>query len=112
MRQAGILAAAGLYALDHNVARLADDHSNARSLAEGIAALPGIECEPAEVETNMVFFQVTGRLDAPALSAALRGEGIVIGALDDRRMRAVTHLDVGVDDIATAVAAMTELLAN
>ena len=112
MRQAGILAAAGLYALDHNVARLADDHSNARSLAEGIAALPGIECEPAEVETNMVFFQVTGRLDAPSLSAVLRGEGIVIGALDDRRMRAVTHLDVGVDDIATAVAAMTELLAN
>ena len=58
MRQSGVLAAAGLYALDHNVERLADDHNRARRLAEGLAEIPGIEIEPAKVETNIVIFEV------------------------------------------------------
>src|SRR6266478_848762 len=64
MRQAGIIAAGGIYALHHHVKRLAEDHANARRLAEGLAALPGVSLDPAGVETNLVFFELTGRLDA------------------------------------------------
>jgi len=110
MRQAGVLAAAGLYALEHNVARLAEDHENARSLGEGIAELPGIECDPNSVETNMVFFNVSGRYTAPALCEALREEGIVMGALGEHSVRAVTHLDVDAQDIQSTIATMQQLL--
>ena len=68
MRQAGIVAAAGLYALDHHVERLADDHANARALAEGLAEIAGVELDPEQVETNIVVFGVP---DAPAFCAAL-----------------------------------------
>src|SRR5919199_179999 len=91
MRQAGIVAAAGLYALDHHVARLADDHARARRLAEGLAALPGVELDAATVETNIVIFAVP---DAPAFCAALARADVMMLALDARRVRAVTHLDV------------------
>ena len=64
MRQAGIIAAACLYALDHHVERLAEDHANARHLAEGLAEIPGIELDPATVETNIVWFDVRGRMSA------------------------------------------------
>src|SRR3954467_6953273 len=91
MRQAGVVAAAGLYALDHHVERLAEDHANARRLAGGMAELDGVEIDPATVETNIVIFSVP---DAPAFCAALREAGVDMGALDARRVRAVTHLDV------------------
>jgi threonine aldolase len=103
MRQAGIVAAAGLYALEHHVERLADDHARARRLAEGLAALPGVQIDPSTVETNIVIFAVA---DAPAFCAALARADVVMGALDERRVRAVTHLDVddaGID--ATLLAA-------
>ena len=74
MRQSGIIAAAGLYALDHHVERLADDHARARRLAEGLAALPGVELDPATVETNIVIFAVP---DAAAFTAALAAEDVV-----------------------------------
>ena len=61
MRQAGIIAAGGVYALRHHVKRLAEDHANARRLAEGLAALPGVTLDPASVETNLVFFDLSGR---------------------------------------------------
>src|SRR5439155_13351266 len=64
MRQAGIIAAGGVYALRHHVKRLADDHANARRLAEGLAALPGVRLDPSTVETNIVFFELTGELTA------------------------------------------------
>src|SRR5439155_5396313 len=64
MRQAGIIAAGGVYALRHHVKRLADDHANARRLAEGLAALPGVRLDPTTVETNIVFFDLTGELTA------------------------------------------------
>jgi threonine aldolase len=91
MRQAGIIAAAGLYALEHHVERLADDHARARRLAEGLAELPEVEIDPGTVETNIVIFAVP---DAPAFCAALAREDVVMGALDATRVRAVTHLDV------------------
>jgi len=94
MRQAGIIAAGGLYALRHCVDRLAEDHAHARRLAEGLAELPGIKLDPAEVETNIVFFDVTGALDAPTAVERLLARGVRMGALGPRTVRAVTHLDV------------------
>jgi threonine aldolase len=102
MRQAGVIAAAGLHALDHHVDRLADDHANARRLAEGLAAIDGITIDPATVETNIVVFDVA---DAPAFCAALEGEGVLMGPLGPDRVRAVTHLDVDSGAIERALAA-------
>jgi threonine aldolase len=91
MRQAGIIAAAALYALDHNVDRLAEDHANARRLAEGLAELSQVSIDPAAVETNIVIFEVP---DALAACGALWEQGVQLVPLDGRRIRAVTHLDV------------------
>lgn len=102
LRQSGILAAAGLHALDHHVDRLAEDHANARRLAAALAEVPGVTADPAAVETNIVMFDVA---DAPAFAAALAGEGVLVGAMGPHRIRAVTHLDVdaaGVDRAAAA----------
>jgi threonine aldolase len=106
MRQAGIIAAACLYALDHHVERLAEDHANARDLAGGLADISGIELDPATVETNIVWFDVRGSMDAIELSATLKEQGILIGAYGPTRMRAVTHLDVDRDGIETALQAL------
>jgi threonine aldolase len=102
MRQAGVIAAAGLHALDHHVDRLADDHANARRLAEGLAAIDGITIDPESVETNIVVFDVA---DAQAFCAALEGEGVLMGPLGPDRVRAVTHLDVDAGAIERALAA-------
>jgi threonine aldolase len=91
LRQSGVLAAAALYALEHNVERLADDHARARRLAEGLAALPEIELDPALVETNIVVFGVA---DAADFVRRLGADGVRMGALDQHTVRAVTHLDV------------------
>jgi threonine aldolase len=109
MRQAGIVAAGALHALDHHVERLAEDHANARALADGLAALPGVELDPATVETNIVVFSVP---DARAFAAALERAGVIVGPLDARTVRAVTHLDVSAEGIATAVSAAGEALAG
>ncbi|MDB5363272.1 MAG: threonine aldolase [Rhodospirillales bacterium] len=107
MRQAGILAAAGLYALDHHVERLSDDHDLAHHLAGRLAEIKGIRL-PYPVETNLVFLDVaeTGK-GADALSKALAEQGIGIGVEGKTRLRAVTHLDVdraGVDEAVDAIA--------
>ncbi len=107
MRQAGILAAAGLYALDHNVARLAEDHAHARRLAEGLAELPGVDIDVTRVETNIVVFGVT---DAFGLCGDLYEEGVQLAPLGPRRLRAVTHLDVSADDIERALTVFRRLL--
>jgi threonine aldolase len=107
MRQAGIVAAAGLYALDHHVERLADDHARARRLAEGLARLPGVDIEPATVETNIVIFSVP---DAPAFCDALRRADVMMLAVDPRRVRAVTHLDVDDSGIERALDAAADVL--
>lgn len=112
LRQSGYLAAAGLYALDHNVERLADDNANAKLFADGIAGLPGIDLDPTTVHSNIVLFHVTdgARLDAPGISDALMKKGIRIGAFDKRTMRAVTHLDVTRPQLEEAIAEMQALL--
>ncbi len=108
MRQAGIIAAAGIYALKHNVERLAEDHANAALFARLIAQIDGVGVDADAVETNMVFFDVgaTG-FDAGRVSAGLLERGVRIGAIGEYRMRAVTHLDVdtgGVEEAAQALA--------
>lgn len=95
MRQSGIIAAAGVYALQHNVQRMADDHENAKHLARRLAQIPGIDIDVSGVETNLVFFDVggTGRT-APEIAEALKAKGVSIGASGEKRMRAVTHLGI------------------
>jgi threonine aldolase len=107
MRQAGIVAAGGLYALDHHVDRLADDHARARRLADGLAALPDVEIDPATVETNIVIFAVP---DSAAFCAALARADVTMGPLDARRVRAVTHLDVDDAGIERALEAARDAL--
>jgi len=115
MRQAGFLAAAGIYALDHHVERLAEDHGNARRLARGLAALPGIRLPPGEVQTNIVFFDVGGTGRSPAdIVAALKAKGVGMGGgglFGPSTMRAVTHIGVSRAGIDTALGAMREILA-
>lgn len=113
MRQAGFLAAAALYALDHHVDRLAEDHANARRLADGLAALRGLVLDPSEVETNLVYFDVDAAVagfDAPEFCRRLLAEGVRMTAFDARRVRAVTHLDVSATGIAQAIAAAGRVL--
>ena len=107
MRQAGVLAAAALYALDHHVNRLAEDHTNARKLAAGLKQIPGLRLDPETIDTNLVFFHLDpGRLTAAELVASLRGRGILMGESGPRSIRAVTHLDVNADDVQHAVEAV------
>jgi threonine aldolase len=101
MRQVGILAAAGLYALEHNLARLADDHAHARRLA---AELGG---DPDAVPTNIVVMEVA---DAPALAAAAVAQGVLVSAIGPRLLRMVTHLDVDSPDIDVAIKVLRPLL--
>jgi threonine aldolase len=110
MRQAGILAAGALHALDHHRARLVEDHANARRLAEGLAATDGIEIDAARVETNIVIFAVRG-IDAPTLATRAAAAGVRIAPISPTRLRAVTHLDVDADGIARALAAVRAALA-
>ncbi len=107
MRQAGIVAAGALHALDHHVERLAEDHANARRLADGLAELQGITVDPEAVETNIVVFHVQ---DAPGFCARLAAEGVVMGAFGPRTVRAVTHLDVDAAAVDDAVAAARTVL--
>jgi threonine aldolase len=111
MRQAGIVAAGGLYALKHNVDRLAEDHENARKLADGLREIPGVDVVNAPVETNIVLFRWRGpSLSLPAFRERIGSYGVL---LDDRNfplMRAVTHIGVGKKDISRAVRAIREVL--
>jgi threonine aldolase len=107
MRQSGIVAAAGLYALDHHVERLADDHARAKRLAEGLAALPGVELDHAAVQTNIVIFAVP---DAAAFTAALAAEDVEMSHFGPTRVRAVTHLDVDDEGIDRALAVAAQAL--
>jgi threonine aldolase len=103
MRQAGIIAAGGIFALRHHVSRLAEDHVNARRLAEGLAKLPGVVLDPTSVETNIVIFELTGAMDATQAVAALRARGVRVLAMGPSTIRAVTHLDVTASQIERAL---------
>lgn len=102
MRQAGVLAAAGLVALDTMVDRLADDHQNARALAEGLAELPGIDCDLSRVQTNLVYFRLK-KMAATSFLAACSGEGLLGGAHGPDLVRFVTHHGIGPPDVRHAL---------
>lgn len=113
MRQAGIIAAAGVYALENNVERMAEDHANAKKLADGIANIDGLTLEFGEPQTNMIYFSVAeDRMTAQQLHEKLLAEhGIRIGVSGPQRFRAVTHLDVSARDIDDALAGLNQVLA-
>jgi threonine aldolase len=113
MRQSGILAAAGLYALDHNVARLADDHANARRIAERIAERPGIRLDLATVQSNIVIWEIAADApDAATIVARAKTAGVLISALGARTVRAVTHLDVSAEQCRQAAEVLAEIVAK
>ena len=111
MRQAGILAAAGLYALKHNIARLKEDHDTAKTLARALHSIEGVSINPDEVETNIVIFEVaeTGR-DAQIITDLLKERGVLVFPISQTRIRAVTHLDVSRPDIEQAIEVLKEVL--
>lgn len=111
MRQAGILAAGALYALEHNLERLASDHGLARALAARLDGLAGLCAPPSGVETNLVLCRVEHPAwDAPRLAAALAEEGVRVSALTPDTLRFVTHLDVGPADVERAADALARIL--
>jgi threonine aldolase len=112
MRQAGIIAAGAVYALRHHVDRLAEDHANAKVFGRGISSLPGIALDPAHVETNVVIFDVTAPgLTAKTLADRLLAEAQVrLSVMGERRLRAVTHLDVTRQQVEAAVEGMARAL--
>ena len=111
MRQAGILAAAGIYALDHNIARLEEDHEHANRLAQILHDIPSVSLNPAHVETNIIVFDVKDNGRSPAeIVAALKQDGVLLNAIGRRSFRAVTHLDVSGEGIDEAARAFTAVL--
>ena len=113
MRQAGVLAAAGIVALETMIDRLADDHANAKYLAESIADIPGIALDPARVKTNIVFFDLAP--DAPnaaEMAERLARAGVLIGPSGERRMRAVTHYGIERQDIEAAIGAIKSAISR
>jgi threonine aldolase len=113
MRQVGVLAAAGLVALEDSPRKLAADHANARFLAEGLARIPGIQLDPRKVATNIVVFDVSATPHAPAaISVLMKRHGVLMNAINDRQVRAVTHYDITREDCAHALAAMAEVVGS
>lgn len=110
MRQAGFLAAACLYALDHHVDRLAEDHANAQIIAAAVADVPGLTLAPPRVETNLVWFEVSESLGtAREVGDRLKTAGVLVAVLGERVIRAVTHLDVPREQCERAAAAIRAL---
>ena len=111
MRQAGIIAAAGIYALDHHIERLKDDHQNARRLAVGLKEFKGVSIDPKHVETNIVIFDVSNTgMTGAQVSEAMKKEGVLIHAFSRTQIRLVTHLDITSEDIETALKAFEKIL--
>ncbi len=111
MRQAGVLAAAGLHAVRHHVARLAEDHARARRLAEGVAEVDAAVTDPVDVATNMVFLDLAdAAVDSAGLAAACAAEGVLVSVVAPRKVRLVTHLDVDDEGIDRALKAIRAAL--
>ncbi len=112
MRQAGIIAAGGVYALDHHIERLAEDHAHARLLADGLAEIPEITIQPETVETNILFFDLTpqAKMTAQEFVERLGKEGIRMSPFSKTRIRAVTHLDITRQDIETTLKTIRKIL--
>jgi threonine aldolase len=113
MRQAGVLAAAGVVALETMTERLSKDHANARRLSGGLARLSGILLDPEHVQTNIVIFEMSpGTMSPKELVKGLATHGVKLSAIGGRRLRAVTHCDVGTEDIDYALSAVQKVLGN
>jgi threonine aldolase len=113
MRQIGFLAAAGIYALDHHIERLTEDHQKAKKLAEGLSGIQGIEVEPAKVETNILFFQVKkSGWTAQRAVEELKRKGILVLVIQEPQIRAVTHLDISQRDIEETILIFRKLLGS
>lgn len=111
MRQAGIIAAAGIYALDHHMERLKEDHQNAKRLAVGLKEFKGVSIDPKHVETNIVIFDVANTgMTATQVAEAMKKETVVIHAFGKMQIRLVTHLDVTADDIEKALKGFEKVL--
>jgi len=111
MRQAGVLAAAGIIALNENVDRLAEDHKNAKRLAVGLSGIKGLTVAVERVQTNLVFFEVTKTgMNADGLSERLDAEGVRVLALGPTKIRAVTHRHIGSEDIDQALSIITRVM--
>lgn len=111
MRQAGVLAAAGIIALSEMIERLVDDHANANKLAEGLASIKNLSIDPELVKTNIVFFDITiGAMTAEQLANELTSKGIKVLPLGPKRLRAVTHYHITSDDIDYALSAFEKVL--
>lgn len=113
MRQVGVLAAAGIVALTEMVDRLAEDHANAKRLAEGLSRIPGIALDPSRVQTNIVYFEISGPdLSAVELADRMDAAGVRVLPTGSRQLRAVTQYHVGAADIDTALARFGQALAG
>jgi len=113
MRQSGILAAAGIYALEHHIGRLKVDHDHAKQLARRLQQIPTVKINPQDVDTNIVIFDVIGHhLTPPAIVAALKQEGVLINAIGGASFRAVTHLNISSAMTEEACEIFTRVLAN
>ncbi len=111
MRQAGVLAAAGIVALTEMTDRLTEDHANAHELAEGLAEMPGLSIDPAMIKTNIVYFETTREdLLEDELVRRLDREGVKISAMGPRLLRAVTYYQITGEDIEFALHAFSKIL--
>lgn len=113
MRQSGIIAAAGIEALEHMVDRLVEDHENARRLAEGIAKIPGLSLDLGKIHTNIVYFDIADKqFDAGTLVTQLAARAVKVLQVGPGRLRAVTHYGISTDDIDLVLAAISEAMAK
>jgi threonine aldolase len=111
MRQVGIIAAAGIYALDHHLERLKEDHQNAKRLGVGLKEFKGVSIDPRHVETNIVIFDVANsRMTAAQVAETMKKEGVLIHAFGKTQIRLVTHLDVSAEDIEKALKSFERVL--
>jgi threonine aldolase len=113
MRQVGIIAAAGIYALDHHLERLKEDHQNAKRLALGLKELKGVSIDPGHVETNIIIFSIAeSGMTALQMAEAMNRNGVLIHPIGKKQIRLVTHLDVSSEDIQTALRAFKKVLSQ
>ncbi len=111
MRQVGIIAAAGIYALDHHFERLKDDHQNAKRLAVGLKEFKGVSIEPKHVETNIVIFDVSNTgMTGSQVAESMKQERVLIHVIGRTQIRLVTHLDISSEDIEITLKAFEKLL--
>ena len=113
MRQAGVIAAAGIVALNEMIERLDDDHQNAKKLASGLANIQGIRTDPAAVETNILFFELTSdKITPQQLAARLKEKGVLIGSGPSRRIRMVTHYGIEPEHVTLTLSAFQQVMAG